>query len=118
MLLTLSPFAVDSLTPSYHLSQHPPRAPITHLFCQLHSKGSYMSRPIPVPASMSFMHPLFGRPLLLYPSPHANIISFFRPSTLITCPKNNIFCYMLLRPAYWQGFQFRCIGCLLVAYFE
>src|SRR6218665_1334728 len=28
MLLTLSPFAVDSLTPSYRHSQHPPRAPI------------------------------------------------------------------------------------------
>src|SRR6218665_1842530 len=118
MLLTLSPFAVDSLTPSYRHSQHPPRAPITHLFSQLQAKGSYMSRPIPVPASISFMHPSLGRPLLLYPYPHANIISFFRPSTLITCPKNNIFCYMLLRPAYWQGFQFRCIGCLLVAYFE
>src|SRR6218665_1551040 len=88
-----------------------------HVFSQLQAKGSYMSRPIPVPASISFMHPLHGRPLLLYPSPHANIISFFRPSTLITCPKNNIFCYMLLRPAYWQRFQFRCVGCLLVAYF-
>src|SRR6218665_3354602 len=99
MLLTLSPFAVDSLTPSYRHSQHPPRAPITHLFSQLQAKGFYMSRPIPVPASISFMHPLHGRPLpLLYPSPHANIISFFRLSTLITCPKNNIFCYMLLRP--------------------
>src|SRR6218665_370689 len=116
MMLTLSPFAVDSLTPSY--LQHPSRAPIPRLFSQLQVKGSYMSRPIPVPASISFMRPLQGRPLLLYPSSHANIISFFRPSTLITCPKNNIFCYMLLLPAYWQGFQFRCIGCLLVAYFE
>src|SRR6218665_866034 len=117
MMLTLSPFAVDSLTPSYRHSQHPSHAPMPHLFCQHHAKSSYISRPIPVPASISFMHPLHDRPLLLYPSPHANIISF-RPSTLITCPKNNIFCYMLLRPAYWQGFQFRCIGCLLVAYFE
>src|SRR6218665_1667805 len=99
MMLTLSPFAVDSLTPSYRHSQHPSRAPMPHLFCQLQAKG--MSRPIPVPASISFMHPLHGRPLLFSPSPHANIISFFRPSTLITCPKN-IFCYMLLRPAYWQ----------------
>src|SRR6218665_421693 len=95
MLLTLSPFAVDSLTPSYRHSQHPSRAPMPHLFSQLQAKGSYMSRPIPVPASISFMHPLHGRPLLLYPSPHANIISFFRPSTLIKCPKNNIFCYIL-----------------------
>src|SRR6218665_659269 len=80
MLLTLSPFAVDSLSPSYRHSQHPPRALIPHLFSQLKAKGFYMSRPIPVPASTSFMHPLLGRPLLLYPSPHANIISFFRPS--------------------------------------
>src|SRR6218665_1055555 len=94
MLLTLSPFAVDSLTPSYRHSQHPPRALIPHLFSQLQAKGSYMSRPILVPGSISFMHPLLGRPLLLYPSPHANIISFFRPSTLITCPKNTIFCYV------------------------
>src|SRR6218665_896259 len=99
MLLTLSPFAVDSLTPSYRHSQHPSRAPMLHLFSHLQAKSSYMSRPIPVPASISFMHPLHG--LLLYPSPHADIISF-RPSTLITCPKNNIFCYMLLRPVYWQ----------------
>src|SRR6218665_3520946 len=103
MLLTLSPFAVDSLTPSYRHSQHPPPALIPHLFSQLQGRGSYMSRPILVPASISFMHPLLGPPLLLYPSPHANMISFFRPSTLITCSKNNIiFCYMLLRPAYWQ----------------
>src|SRR6218665_2508438 len=110
----LSYYKRISLTPSYRHSQHRPRAPITHLFSQLQAKGSHMSRPIPVPASISFMHPLLGRPLV-YPSPHANI--FFRPSTLITCPKNNIFCYMLLRPAYCQGFQFRCIGCFLVAYF-
>src|SRR6218665_1631742 len=31
MLLTLSPFAVDSLTPSYRHSQHPSRAPMLHL---------------------------------------------------------------------------------------
>src|SRR6218665_924366 len=99
MLLTLSPFAVDSLTPSYRHSQHPSRAPMPHLFSQLQAKGSYMSRPILVPASISFMHPLHGRPLLLYPSPHANII-FFRPSTIITYPKKNIFCYMFLRPAF------------------
>src|SRR6218665_1523336 len=104
MLLTLSPFAVDSLTPSYRHSQHPSRAPMPHLVSQLQAKGSNMSMSIPVPASrpISFMHPLHGRPLLLYPSRHANIISFFRPSTLITCQKNNIFCYMLLRPAFWQ----------------
>ena len=30
MMLTLSPFAVDSLTPSYRHNQHPPRAPIPH----------------------------------------------------------------------------------------
>ena len=30
MLLTLSPFSVDSVTPSYRHSQHPPRAPIPH----------------------------------------------------------------------------------------
>src|SRR6218665_3680944 len=35
MLLTLSPFAVDSLTPSYRCSQHPPRAPIPYHFSQL-----------------------------------------------------------------------------------
>src|SRR6218665_2823766 len=91
MLLTLSLFAVDSWTPTYRHSQHPSRAPMPHLFSQLQAKGSYMSRPIPVPASFSFMYPLHGRPLLLYPSPHANIISSFRPSTLITCPKNNIY---------------------------
>src|SRR6218665_3103152 len=45
MLLTLSPFAVDSLTPSYRYSQHPPRSPIPHLFSQLQAKGSYVSRP-------------------------------------------------------------------------
>ena len=66
MLLTLSPFAVDSLTPSYRHSQHPPRALIPHLFSQLQAKGCYMSRPILVPASISSMHPLLGRPLLLY----------------------------------------------------
>src|SRR6218665_2395781 len=118
MLLILSPLAVDSLTSSYRHIRHHSRAPMPHLFSQLQAKSSYMSRPIPVPASFSFMHLLHGRLLLLYPSRHANIISFFRPSTLITCPKNNTFCYMLLRPAYWQLFQFRCIGCLLVAYFE
>src|SRR6218665_2434915 len=65
MLLTLSPFAVDSLTPSYRHSQHPSRAPMPHLFSQLQAKGSYMSRAIPGPDSISFMHPLHGRPLLL-----------------------------------------------------
>src|SRR6218665_2453153 len=57
MMLTLSPFAVDSLTPSYRHSQHPSRASMPFLFSQLQAKGSYMSRPIPVPASISFMHP-------------------------------------------------------------
>src|SRR6218665_1571197 len=103
MLLTLSPFAVDSLTPSYRHSQHPPRAPITHLFSQPQAKGSHMSRPSPVPASISFMNPLLGRPLLFYPSRHANIISFFRPFILITCPKNNIFCYMLATTGLLAG---------------
>src|SRR6218665_1028739 len=53
MMLTLSPFAVDSLTPSYRHSQHPSRAPMLHLFSQLQAKGSYMSRPIPVPPTVS-----------------------------------------------------------------
>src|SRR6218665_3566152 len=53
MLLTLSPFALDSLTPSYRHSQHPSRALIPRLFSQLQAKGSYMSRPILVPASIS-----------------------------------------------------------------
>src|SRR6218665_2736627 len=44
MLLTLSPFAVHLLTPSYCHSQHPPRAPNPHLFSQLQAKGSYMPR--------------------------------------------------------------------------
>src|SRR6218665_1425296 len=94
MLLTLSPFAVDSLTPSYRHSQHPPRAPITRLFSQLQAKGSYMSRPIPVPASISFMHPLHGRPLFLYPSSHANIISFFRrpPSSRVRKTTSSVIC--------------------------
>src|SRR6218665_2056163 len=39
-----------------------------------------MSRPIPVPASFSFMHPFHARPpLLLYPSLHPTILSFFNP---------------------------------------
>ena len=69
MLLTLSPSAVDSLTPSYRHSQHPSRAPMPHLVSQLQAKGSNMSMSIPVPASrpISFMHPLHGRPLLHLP---------------------------------------------------
>src|SRR6218665_779147 len=56
MLLTLSPFAVDSLTPSYRHTQPPPRAPIPPPFSQLiPAKSSYLSRPIPVHASISFM---------------------------------------------------------------
>src|SRR6218665_2188640 len=88
MLLTLSPFprrfvdswlytviviilhALRSLTTS--LSSSRPRAPI----CPGPSRFP--------PVSPSW--PFLGRPLLLYPSPHANII-FFRPSTLITCPE-------------------------------
>src|SRR6218665_4204614 len=85
MLLTLSPFAVDSLTSSYRHIRHHSRAPMPPIFSQLQAKSSYMSRPIPVPASFSFMHLLHGRLLLLYPSPHANIISFFRPRSPSSC---------------------------------
>src|SRR6218665_260473 len=62
MMLTLSPFAVDSLTPSFrHIVS------ILHALrflasSQLQAKDSYMSRPIPVPASISFMQPLHGVP--------------------------------------------------------
>src|SRR6218665_1408527 len=81
MLQTLSPFAVDSLTPSYRHSHHPPRASIPPLFSQLQAKGSYMSRPIPFPTSISFMHPLLGRPLLIYPSPPSSPSSDRPPSS-------------------------------------
>src|SRR6218665_3529158 len=62
MLLTLSPFAVDSFTPSYRRSQHPPRAPIPHHFSQLlQPNNSYKSRPIsrspPVSPSCTFPRP-------------------------------------------------------------
>src|SRR6218665_1436514 len=83
VLLALSTFAVDSLTPSYRHSQHPPRAPTPHHFSQLlQAKSSFtcMSRPIPVPASISFMHLFLGCPLLLYPQHHL----LLQTSTLIT----------------------------------
>src|SRR6218665_2531706 len=68
VLLALSPFAVDSLTPSYRHSQHPPRAPIPHHFSQLlQAKSSFTCMPIPVPASISFIHLFLGCLLLLYP---------------------------------------------------
>src|SRR6218665_3012811 len=61
MLLTLSPFAVDSLPPSYRHSQHPPRAPITHLFSQLQAKGSYYVQAHPG-SRQYFLHAPFTRP--------------------------------------------------------
>src|SRR6218665_2599368 len=58
MMLTLSPFAVDSLTPSYRHNQHPSRAPMPYLFSQLQAKGSYIcpgpSRFPPVSRSCTF----------------------------------------------------------------
>src|SRR6218665_1952950 len=96
MLLTLSPFAVDSLTPSYRHSQHLPRAPITHLFSQLQAKGSYMTRPIPLPASISFMHPLLGPPLLLYPlhTPTSSPSSDRPPSSRARRTKSSVRLYV------------------------
>src|SRR6218665_707358 len=46
---------------------------------------------IPVTSCISSIHFLFGRPLLLLPSPYASIILFFSPSDRITCPKNPSF---------------------------
>src|SRR6218665_302833 len=73
----MSPCAVNSLNPSNHHSQHPPCTPIPHHFSQLlqaHSRSRHY-----------LLHPPFlSRPLLLLPSPHAHIISFSRPSALIT----------------------------------
>src|SRR6218665_2326314 len=63
MLLTLSPFAVDSLTPSYRHSQHPSRAPIPHLFSQLQAKGSYTLHVPAHPGSrQDLLHAPFRRP--------------------------------------------------------
>src|SRR6218665_1726883 len=61
MMLTLSPFAVDSLTPSYRHSQHPSRAPMPHLFCQLQAKGSYNVPAHPL-TRQSLLHAPFTRP--------------------------------------------------------
>src|SRR6218665_2145485 len=87
-LLTLSPCAVDSLNPSY---RHTVTLDVLRFLTTSHSS----SRPIPVPASISSTHLFHGRPHLLYPSPHANIISISRPSALITSPKEHNFCYMM-----------------------
>src|SRR6218665_1777944 len=83
MLLTLSPFAVDSLTPSYRHSQHPPRCPIPHLFsnswprapicpcpsrflpvspaCTLYSAVPSSSTPLHTPTSFSSDRPPSSR---------------------------------------------------------
>ena len=78
--VTLSPCAVDSLNPSDRHSQHP-------LFTRILTTSLSSARPIGpilISAIISSIHLFLGRPLLL-PSPHANIISFSRPSALITC---------------------------------
>src|SRR6218665_2229355 len=94
MMLTLSPFAVDSLTPSYRHSQHPPRAPTPRLFSQLQTKGSYMSRPIPFPASISFMHPLHGHPPSSTPlhMPTSSPSSDHPPSSRVRRTTSSVIC--------------------------
>src|SRR6218665_51262 len=70
--------AVDSMNISDCLGQHPPHSPVPRRFphlLQVH------------PCSYQYLlHPPSPRPSSLFPL-LANIISFPRPSALITCPK-------------------------------
>ena len=72
--------------------EHPPRSPVPHYFPQLLQVHPRSNQYI-------FHSPLYRQSLhllLLLLSPHANMISFSRPSALITCPKNIIFCLVAL----------------------
>src|SRR6218665_1325552 len=86
----ITPCAVDSMNLSYRHT-----VSILHELLFLDASLS-SSRLIPVPTSISFIHISLDSPLLLLPSPHANIISFSRPYALITCSKIIIFCFVAL----------------------
>src|SRR6218665_89140 len=60
MMLTLSPFAVDSLTPSYRHSQHPSHAPIPPPFSALAQGPLYA--PAHPGSRQYLMHAAFTRP--------------------------------------------------------